>query len=231
MRRGFGKSRRQSPSSSTPYGAGLERDLTFRELVSARVVSELARDVKLLVAATRANKATPGTRIDYLRWLTTRNSYIDPRGIPQTERQVVVPLDSVYVGLTAVEDRGIDDAASFDERYLLSRQAPTDEQEADLAEVLKHSGVVLLGDPGSGKTTILRYIVLHHAKAIKEGRSTAGDNLGEPRLPILIRLADYAEQGLVGSLSSFLPRWHETVEAPTAGLTDLLRRRSPPATL
>ncbi|MBW4522217.1 MAG: tetratricopeptide repeat protein [Scytolyngbya sp. HA4215-MV1] len=70
----------------------------------------------------------------------------------------------------------------------------------DLAEaVQKHSHCVILGDPGAGKTTLLRYLARHHALAKRDNHPTVqggawGESLGEAKLPILFRIADYAEK-------------------------------------
>lgn len=41
------------------------------------------------------------TRRAYLEWVRNRNLYLDPRGTFQTQRQVQVKLDEVYIGLRA----------------------------------------------------------------------------------------------------------------------------------
>jgi len=77
-----------------------------------------------------------------------------------------------------------------------------------LAEVEKrHRFVVVLGDPGSGKTTLGKWLVLQFARALLEDRTfvqVRADlvqpgartdkriDLGPARLPLLIRIADYA---------------------------------------
>ncbi len=79
----------------------------------------------------------------------------------------------------------------------------------NLAEVVaEHPVAVLLGDPGSGKTTLGRWLTLQHARALKAGASSlrvpldrvqpGADaperiiDLGPPRLPLFIRVAQYA---------------------------------------
>ncbi len=100
----------------------------------------------------------------------------------------------------------------------------------DLAEaVQKHVHCVILGDPGAGKTTLLRYLARHHALAKRDNQPTARggagqESLGEPKLPILFRIAEYAEQlkyqqdrgadlSLEDYLRQFYRRWDSYFEA------------------
>ncbi len=78
----------------------------------------------------------------------------------------------------------------------------------NLAEIVqRHPYVVVLGDPGSGKTTLGKWLVLQFARALQQHKSRvrvradavrpgAGADklidLGPPLLPIFIRIADYA---------------------------------------
>src|SRR5439155_18327150 len=51
---------------------------------TAESVESMARDIAELRQRLESDKATPGTRRDYLHWLIERNLYLDPRGIYQT---------------------------------------------------------------------------------------------------------------------------------------------------
>jgi tetratricopeptide (TPR) repeat protein/energy-coupling factor transporter ATP-binding protein EcfA2 len=105
----------------------------------------------------------------------------------------------------------------------VSRQRVT--KIVDLAEaVRKHDYAVILGDPGAGKTTLLRYLARHFAIAHRDGNSTVlggmQEELGQVRLPILFRIADYAERlakqpdlSLVDYLKQFYRQWEGASES------------------
>jgi NACHT domain len=78
-----------------------------------------------------------------------------------------------------------------------------------LSEALgRHRCLVVLGDPGSGKSTWLRFLALTFA----QGRESVREHLGidEDRLPILVPLSAFAEwrrEEPELSLQHFFPRW------------------------
>src|SRR5437588_5919235 len=71
----------------------------------------------------------------------------------------------------------------------------------------------------------LRYLALKHAEALWNGQSEAGANLGPARFPILIRIAEYAEDATwkKKSLSEFLANSYMLHDCPSSGLADLLQ--------
>ncbi len=117
----------------------------------------------------------------------------------------------------------------FDEPMLMMSAEPTSSQRVtkivDLAEALrKHTYSAILGEPGAGKTTLLRYLARHFAiayRGIQANESSVGrviggmgEDLGEMRLPVLFRIADFAERlaqepdlSLVEYLKQFYRQW------------------------
>ncbi|MCL4298461.1 MAG: HEAT repeat domain-containing protein [Anaerolineae bacterium] len=128
-------------------------------------------------------------------------------------RDVSLPLAKVFLPLQAIEGRPalaeyaeedllrqatVGTTGELDRQHrsldmekrsarLAARQAA--QRPLTLAELLESSRAVLLGDPGTGKTTITRYITYALAAddSIHIGQSTVG------LTPVLVRLANYAK--------------------------------------
>jgi len=137
------------------------------------------------------------------------------------------------------------DIEFMDEPMLTMSAEPTSSQRVtkivDLAEALrKHTYSAILGEPGAGKTTLLRYLARHFAIAyggIQANESFVGrvlggmgEDLGEMRLPVLFRIADFAERlaqqpdlSLVEYLKQFYRQWEsDRAEGNGDAVADLL---------
>jgi DNA replication protein DnaC len=154
-------------------------------------------------------------RRDYHAYLVDDLKYHTIRGIaPYVHGQVVsVPLAKVFLPLQAVEGRPA--LAEYAEEDLLRQAASEVAQELDwqrrreelekrytqlsarqaaqrslnLADLLKNTRAVLLGDPGTGKTTITRYVTY----ALAAGDPTHVGRRVQGLSPVLIRLANYGK--------------------------------------
>lgn len=152
----------------------------------------------------------------YLAHLIERNTYLNPRGVMQTKRQVSLQLDEVYISLKAERelsraqrharppfaDFGDDPEewigpGSRHARELFLREPRTEQVELSAA-LRDHARAVVLGDPGAGKTTLLRFLALQFALAYRDHKPSAqdheGNDYGPTRLPIFFRVADYADR-------------------------------------
>ena len=198
----------------------------------------------------------------YLNALIRNNTDLEPGGIKQTKVRVVLPLDSIYVGLQADRDRpDVDRRVMQEELDEIKKNLEREEdpkqrekqyqiwalhsriiQEAleiagpreELSNIVQqHRQVVILGDPGSGKTTLVRYLTLCLARAVladierlfepqelwDERKVWRLPELGPVRLPILLRISHYAEARQKDpdlALVDYLPRYFAGLSVPHA---------------
>lgn len=132
----------------------------------------------------------------YLAHLTDRYRYLDFRGMGITDRVALkLPLLQMYVPLKARREMPEGETWSR-ELKVAGRSVSGPEREAmgervseplPLIGLLQDNpGLIVLGDPGAGKTTFLKLLALMLATG-------QGASLGlEPRLPVLVPLSAYA---------------------------------------
>lgn len=205
---------------------------TAADIQTARATQQSAATLDaILQRIEQGPTPTDATLENYLNWVIDQHRYLDPRGTMQTVRQVQVLLEEIYVSLEAEAEppMGVSDRRVFDNELneLMKRDDLRAEDKEDLREnLLAHytrnephesrgpielaqiarekQRVVILGDPGAGKTTLMRYLALRHAQAMKRGEAAMSD-LGATRLPLYMRFANYAENRNGRSLADFLP--------------------------
>ena len=116
----------------------------------------------------------------YKRWLAEESGYVDFRGfgMPSVQRQ---PIHEVFVDLAVEEDTG------ECQRDCLPRESrsrslgrPSDRTTTATRCVLDHDRVIVLGNPGGGKTTLLRFLAY----------SLAATSAEQAETPIYVRLPD-----------------------------------------
>jgi formylglycine-generating enzyme required for sulfatase activity len=169
----------------------VERDLVIQTAGElAKLASPAAGDPAALRRATEA----------YLNYLLDRYRYLQLKGMGVHDRvPLQLPLLDLYVPLKARLEMPEGDAWP---RHLRLAGRPLEPAEVEAGELAlagrlgepvsvldllgQHAGLIILGDPGAGKTTFLKYLALQLAL----GR---GERLGiGERLPLLASLADYA---------------------------------------
>jgi formylglycine-generating enzyme required for sulfatase activity len=148
------------------------------------------RDLKPALPAEKLREATAV----YLGYLTDRHYYLSLKGMGISDRVPLrLKLLDLYVPLKARMELPEGDTWKRD-LSLAGRDVTNDDQEllhfgepVPLLKVLqKHSGVIVLGDPGAGKTTFVKYLALRLARG--EGVKIGLDDY----LPILLPLAAFA---------------------------------------
>ncbi len=143
----------------------------------------------------------------YLEGLVQEFRYLDVRGIGAKKAERI-ELDRVYTRLRAA---GPASAMSVPERGTPHETKlgpgvddPRHDRDLELAELLeRHPRAVLVGDPGAGKTTFLRFVALNLARAGLDderdaclarigftGLAPAGTRLP---LPLLVRLGSFGQ--------------------------------------
>ncbi len=135
----------------------------------------------------------------YLTHLISRNRYLQLQGIRAGGRLVNIELEQIYITLRTTQTRKAEaewleaeGRLAPGEAQRLPSGAHTESVVVNIQEALAtHRRLVILGDPGCGKTTLMRYLVLNYARDRAESTDLVKQRLGldEPGyLPVLLPL-------------------------------------------
>ncbi len=150
----------------------------------------------------------------YLARVIDENARLQLQGIRSASGLVSIALEEVYITLTATVRQTVTDEEAWIEemaglapgeakrRGFAHPRESVQQVKVQVQEALAlHPRLVVLGDPGCGKTTLLRYLALTYARDwADDGRPATDDGdwvkerlgLNERRLPVLLPLRDFA---------------------------------------
>jgi hypothetical protein len=180
----------------------------IRKLV-ARLEEALRRDQL-------PRKGLAETTAAYLTYLRDRYQYLAFKGLGLPERvPLKLPLVEMYVPLSARPELPPGETwerkrlqltgRALDEEALMGARTGEPQPLLALLTDEEREGLIILGDPGAGKTTFLLYLAVQLAQG--QGEELG---LGAERLPILLPLSAYAAALAEAdvSLDDFLPRYY-----------------------
>lgn len=132
---------------------------------------------------------------DYDEYLRNKFKYLELRGFSPkiSGKEVQMELLDIFVPLEINLDKSIMPRIEFDTPILqqsleISTSKIKENKDKDpLTSILKHRYLVILGDPGLGKSTLLKYL------AVKVTKLRAGKDLFANTIPLYIRISDYAD--------------------------------------
>lgn len=197
------------PLNERPVTEWLNCDKAF-----SHIAKEIRQKVVTLLNPVPVVNSWAGTEAhrSYLSWLMKRTSSLDTRGLSSTQRPVQVRLEEVYIALEVRDEDMTQEAET---------SSHTQSSISLSSIVSQYDHLVLLGGPGSGKSTCLQYLAFKHAQALYGDVDT---EVGDARFPILLRVADYVEYGMHHvALSDYIANDCIRHECPAPELADMVK--------
>jgi formylglycine-generating enzyme required for sulfatase activity len=138
----------------------------------------------------------------YLEHIIAHNRYLQLQGIRSGGKLVNIELEQIYITLRTTQQRTIQaeeewlkheaEFAPGEMRKTFGKRMTTETVNVKVEQALgSHTHIVVLGDPGSGKTTLMRYLALLYGRDLAEGSTVVRKKLGlaeSGHLPILLQL-------------------------------------------
>lgn len=134
---------------------------------------------------------------NYDQYLRNKFKYIELRGFSPkiSGKEIQMELLDIFVPLEINIDKSIIPNILEEKMPLLLHRSleiddpnkKEDKKKDPIASILKHRCLVILGDPGSGKSTLMKYL------SIKVTHLRNSKNLLANTIPLYIRISDYAD--------------------------------------
>ena len=139
-----------------------------------------------------APKGAEGDPTRYLQLLRDATEYLDIRGLKVgCETAQRYPIEALYIPLTIPTTVARREAKSQSDEVRVELHA-----HVELQEALQSPKLVIVGSPGSGKTTFLQRVAFALSQALLGEDSLAAESrleLNETPLPIRIRIGEPAQ--------------------------------------
>ncbi len=169
---------------------GIRSEFTTPESLRAKV-AEALHDWITRHHSSLVLNANSGDLRKYLKFLRERTGYIDIRGLQVgSGKPHRFPIDQLYIPLTTL-NRQSDELKSKkrNEREALDAGSKLRREHVPLQEALSERLLVVIGDPGSGKTTFLKRVAFSLIQSQTGEKSDSGPidlGLDEPLFPLMI---------------------------------------------
>ncbi len=138
----------------------------------------------------------------YLEHIIAHNRYLQLQGIRSGGKLVNIELEHIYITLRTTQQRSIQAEEEWlkhevgfapgEMRKQVGDRLNTETVNVRVEQALAaHKHIVILGDPGSGKTTLMRYLAILYGHDLAQGMTVLKDKLKldeSGTLPILLQL-------------------------------------------
>ena len=132
----------------------------------------------------------------YISRISTIFANVDLRGMGDFSDRKDVRLLNVFIDVNVTFERAPENYEAFDKKAVdwATRHLSKGEPIVEVMKQPKLTPIVLLGDPGSGKTTISRYLCLKHPSYVASENTCVGKNetIG---IPFLVTIRDFVSEG------------------------------------
>ena len=185
-------SQRQMTATALARSSGVSRATIARILGRGSAEVHRGTEEKLSGALGLAAGALDkeGVRSEYLAQVAKQHQLLDFTGLGIVAAPKAMSMDRGYSPLTFLESVEAGRCSRDPSGRLATRREKPGSRTLGLADALARGRrAFLLGDPGSGKTTVLRHLARAYATDQQRGLSYPG----EPLIPVFVRLADWAE--------------------------------------
>ena len=185
-------SQRGMSATALARSSGVSRATVARILSRGSADVRRATEEKLSGALGLARGALDkeGVRSEYLAQVAQQHQLLDFTGLGIVAAPKAMSMDCGYMPLTFLESVEAGRCTRDPSGRLAAPREKPGSRTLGLADALARGRrAFLLGDPGSGKTTVLRHLAGAYATDQQRGLSYPD----EPLVPVFVRLADWAE--------------------------------------